>query len=165
MIRRLLYLLPALALALAACDLEIHSPRTDLNGLPTGLAVDFAVEPGEVGQHAPFTARLSVTNTTSDTVRVVTGHGCLAIAHLLRNGKRIPFQGSNWACTAAITTHTFAPGEAREVSWPMRAELYAEYEGDVDGAPAPKGSYIVQASFGTGPSVQKPVVEAVLRVK
>jgi hypothetical protein len=109
-----------------------------------------------------------VTNTTNDTIHVVTAHSCLAIPNVLNNGERIPFRGSGWGCFAAITTHSFGPGEVRSIKWDMKAELYAEQPGDVDGAPAPKGSYVVQAEFDTYPvdgSGRKPAVEAKLRVQ
>jgi hypothetical protein len=162
--------LPLLAavLTLAACPLDVVGPRSDLAGLPPGLDVAFTVEPSEVRQREPFTARLTVTNTTSEAIRVVTSHGCLAIPHVMRDGRRIPFRGSWWGCTAAITTHTFAPGDTRTLTWEMRAELYAEHPGDVEGAPAPRGTYLVQAEFDTfsehGPH-RKPVVERTLRVR
>lgn len=166
MIRAFLLLLPGLALA--ACAFDITGPRFGPEGLPEGLDVTFTVEPGEVGQHAPFTVQLSVTNTTSDPIEVVTAHGCLAIPHVIRDGKRVPFKGSLWGCTAAVTTHTFAPGETRSLTWEMRAELYAQHQGDVDGAPAPTGTYRVQAEFDT-PAVdgssRKPTVERTLRVR
>jgi hypothetical protein len=154
--------------AFAACALEITAPETDLAGLPAGLDVQLTVEPAEVRPHDPFSVRLSVTNTTSDTIHVVTSHGCLAIPHVIRNGQRIPFRGSWWACTAAFASHTFAPGETRTRTWDMRAELYAEHQGDVEGAPAPRGTYLVQAEFGTysetGPWT-RPLIERTLRVK
>jgi hypothetical protein len=156
------------SVAFAACALDIIAPRSDLDSLPPGLDVQFTVEPVEVRQHERFTAQLSVTNTTADTIRVVTSHGCLVIPNVIRNGQRIPFKGSWWGCTAAITTHSFAPGETRMNTWEMAAELYAEHPGDIEGAPAPKGNYLVQAEFDTysenGPS-RKPSVERPLRVK
>lgn len=146
----------------------LTGPQRGLDRLPEGLAVEFTVEPAEVAQHAPFSVQLSVTNTTADPIHVVTAHGCLAIPHVLRNGVRAPFKGSWWACTAAITTHTFAPGETRTRTWDMRAELYAEHPGDVDGVPAPKATYRVQAEFDTyvpGESGRKPFIERTLRVR
>jgi hypothetical protein len=154
--------------ALTACTFDIVGPRAVLENLPGGLDVEFTVEPSEVSQHEPFTTQLRVTNTTSDTIRVVTAHGCLATPHVLRDGRRIPFHGSNWGCTAAITTHTFAPGASRVMTWNMRAELYAEHPGDTGGVPAPRGTYLVRAEFDTfsedGPS-RKPFVERTLRVR
>lgn len=151
---RSLLLFPALALAACAADLAL--PEPSLEGLPPGLDVQFTVSPGVVDKHEPFDAELVVTNTTSDTLRVVTAMGCLATPHVMRDGRRIPFRGSAWLCTAAVTTHTFAPGEARSHTWDMRAELYAENAGEVAGAPAPSGTYSVVAEFGThsedGPS-------------
>jgi hypothetical protein len=94
--------------ALAGCTLEFAGPRFDLEGLPDGLVVQFTVEPAEVRQHEPFSAQLTVTNSTAQTIQVVTAHGCLAVPHVILNGQRIPFKGSWRGCTAAITGHTFA---------------------------------------------------------
>jgi hypothetical protein len=163
---RLLAALPFLALA--ACGADPTGPDPLLNRLPNGLDVRLTVAPPEVSPHAPFTVTLEVTNPTSDTLRVVTAHGCLAVTEVLRGSERVPLQGSGWACYAAITTHTFAPGETRTRTWPMRAELYARDAGDPDGAPAPRGTYTVQARFDTltGDGMPEPLrVEAPLRVR
>lgn len=152
--------------ALAGCNLELAGPGPSLDGLPEGLDVVFTVDPSAVVQHAPFSVRLDVTNTTTATIEVVTAHGCLAIPHVVRNGQRVPFRGSWWGCAAAITMHSFAPGETRSITWDMRAELYAEHTGDVEGAPAPKGNYLVKAEFDIYPvnSGRKPAVTRSLRV-
>jgi hypothetical protein len=153
---------------LTGCPLQISGPQSQLDGLPEGLYVQLTVEPDEVSQHQPFEVRFTATNTTQTTVRVVTAHGCLVIPHVIRDGRRVPFKGSAWGCTAAITTHTFAPAETRSRTWEMRAELYAEHEGEVDGAPAPKGAYRVQAEIETY-SEDRPhpnaTIEAALRVR
>ena len=152
----------------SACEPDIVGPDTSLEGLPPGLRVELAVEPAIVAMHEPFTVRLSVTNTTTSELEVVTAHGCLTVPNVTRNGTRIPFEGSSWICTAAITTHVFAPGETRTRAWEMRAELYAEHPGDRDGAPAPPGVYSVQAEFDTysenGPN-RKPAIGRALVVK
>lgn len=166
MIRRHALLL-AVTLIASACPYELTSPESDLEGLPEGLEVTLTVEPGEVAQHAPFTVRLTVTNTTLETLQVVTAHGCLAVPNVLRSGERVPFEGSWWGCTAAITTHVFPPGETHSRTWEMRAELYAEHPGDVDGAPAPRGTYWVQAEFDTyvPGTAHKPAISKMLRVR
>jgi hypothetical protein len=144
---------PILALVgflFAACSPNPISPAPQFDAAALAeLDISLTVEPGEVAQHAPFEARLTVTNPTADTIRVVTGHGCLAVPSVVRDGVRIPFQGSWWGCTAAITTHTFAPGETRTRTWNMAAELYAQEQGETEGAPAPKGTYTVEARFDT----------------
>jgi hypothetical protein len=154
--------------ALAGCTLDFAGPRFSLEGLPKGLDVQFTVEPGEVRQHEPFSAQLTVTNRTTQAIQVVTAHGCLALPRVILNGQRIPFQGSAWGCTAAITTHSFAPGATRSHTWDMRAELYSEHPGNAAGVPAPRGTYRIQAEFDTfsehGP-VRKPTVETTLHVK
>lgn len=155
-------------LALAACPMEITGPQSSLEGLPKGLDVSLAVEPNEVRQHERFSVQLRVVNTTSETIRVVTSHGCLAVPNVLRDGERVPFRGSGLACTAAITTHTFAPGQIRSITWDMRAELYADQPGARDGAPAPQGVYRVKAEFDTyveGGSGPKPAIDNSLRVR
>jgi hypothetical protein len=166
MLRRIALVLAIVAFA--ACGFELAAPSPDLDGLPAGLAIDFALEPAEIAPGGPFTARLSVTNTTSDTITILTGHGCLVLPNVVRGGERYPFKGTDWGCTAAITGHVFAPGETKRRTWEMSAALYAEDPGDVEGAPAPKGDYLVQAIFGTAPadeSGRRPTVQAALRVK
>jgi hypothetical protein len=166
MIRALLPL--AAGVVLTACPSDITAPQFNLEGLPAGLDVQLTVEPGEVRQHEPFSASLILTNTSTETIQVVTSHGCLVILNVNRNGERIPFQGSSWGCTAAITTHTFAPGATRSYAWNLRAELYAQQAGDVEGAPAPTGAYLVQVVFDTRPEngqTRKPLIERTLRVK
>jgi len=156
------------SVVVAACATAITAPEPSLEGLPEGLSVSLTVAPGQVNQHGPFTVKLDITNTTDEVIRVVTGNGCLVIPHVLRNGMRIPFKGSLWGCTAAVTTHTFPPRETRSRTWEMRAELYAEHAGDVDGVAAPKGIYRVQAEFDTVPepgSFQKPTIEQEIRVR
>jgi hypothetical protein len=115
-----------------------------------------------------FTGRFTATNTTADTIRLVTAHGCLVTPGAFRNGVRVPIQGSAWGCTAAVTVHVFTPGETKSIEWQMRAALYAEHEGDTEGAPAPRASYQVRATFDTTPvdeSGRRPGVEATLRVR
>lgn len=167
MIRKLLPLVAGLTLS--ACPLNITGPQSSVeSGLPEGLNASITVEPGEVRQHEPFVVTLRVENTTGRSIRVVTAHGCLVIPNVILDGRRVPFKGSTWGCTAATATHTFAPGEIRLQTWNMRAELYAAHAGEVDGAPAPKGVYRVQAEFdtltgdGTG---RKPAVETSLEVR
>ena len=164
---RTITLLLAATLA-SACEPDIIGPATALEGLPPGLRVELTVEPAFVSVYEPFTVRLDVTNTTTSELKVVTAHGCLTIPNVMRNETRIPFEGSWWGCTAAITTHVFAPGETRTRVWEMRAQLYAEHPGERDGAPAPPGVYVVQAEFDTysenGPNV-KPVIGRALLVR
>lgn len=166
MLRNLLRLLPCMVLA--ACAFEVAEPRTEFEGLPDGLDAKITVEPGVVAPHAPFEAHFRMTNTTTDTIHITTSHGCLVTFNVIRKAKSVPLEGSSWACTAAITTHSIAPGETWERAWTMRAELYAVHPGDKEGAPAPQGSYIIQAVLGTGPSDgagSHAVAEALLRVK
>jgi hypothetical protein len=159
----------AAVLGTTACAYEIAGPAPAADVvLHPGLEVGFAVQPAEVSQHGSFTAHLTVTNTTGDTIRVGTAHGCLALPSVVRNGAPVPFAGSGWMCTAALTSHAFAPGETRSITWNMRAELYAQNPNDVDGAPAPRGAYRVVAEFDTylpGSPGMKPRIEAPLRVR
>jgi hypothetical protein len=168
-------LLAALAATAAGCGHDPTGarvgPETSMSvveGLPAGLRVEFTVEPGEVAQWAPFDVTLNVTNTTSEEIQVVTAHGCLVLPHVFRNGTRVPFVGTAWGCTAAITTHRFPPGGTRSYHWRLRAELYAEHPGDVEDAPAPTGAYRVTAIFDTFSEqglLAKPMVERALRVR
>lgn len=154
-------------LLLAGC-MEILSPSDSTNGLPDGLEVSLVLDDAEVMQHAPFTARFTATNTTTSTMEIVTPHGCLVLPGVYRNGVRVPFKGSAYGCTAAITTHVFAPGETKTYEWSMRAELYAQEAGDTEGAPAPRGSYVVRVEFELQPppgSQQRPRAETTLVVQ
>jgi hypothetical protein len=163
MIRRFVPILAAAALA--ACDSSAVQPEPHLTFIREGLDASLSVAPNAVGQHEGFAVRLDIRNTTGDTIRVETLGGCLAILDVIRDGHPIPFKGSAWGCTAAITTHTFAPGATRALTWELRAELYAENSGDVDGAPAPSGSYIVQAAhdpYGLG---ARPIAEGTLTLR
>lgn len=164
--RSILVLLPSLILA--ACSLDIATPGPTTDGLPKGLEAELVVEPGTVAQHAPFTVRLRVTNTTADTIRIVTSDTCLALPKVTHSGKWILFKGSIMGCGDAIWTHSFAPGETVSRNWVMRAELYAESAGEEDGPPAPKGTYIIVAEFGGMPGDRvgdRPMVSTPLRVR
>lgn len=135
------------ALALAACADSVL-PGPSLEGLPDGLDVQLAVSPGEVGQLGEFTAALTVTNPTADSLRVTTTSGCLVAPYVFRDGARIPFWGSGSPpCLAAITTHVFAPGETVTKTWTLRAELSPLNPGGAHGDPAPAGAYQVRAEF------------------
>jgi hypothetical protein len=150
---------------LTACGSVLTAPDADLTGLPPGLVAELSVAPSEVPQGGSFDVELRVRNTTPDTVQVITGHGCLVTLQVVQSGRRFPFTGSNFGCRAAITGHRFAPGETRMYRWDMRAELYAQYTGEVDGRPAPKGWYGVVAEFDTRrPDGTKPFVARVLKV-
>jgi hypothetical protein len=163
MARSLWFLIPILTVG--ACLVHPTSPSGTLEGLPTGLAIEFGLDRDEVPPHGPFSAILEITNTREDTVRVVTGMGCLVIPRVVRNGESVPFRGSAWGCTAAVTTHVFPPHETRSMSFDMHAELYAVAFGEVDGAPAPAGLYEVQAVFEVSPVAgRKPMVADTLLV-
>ena len=161
------YVLLVVALVASACPFEIAGPETNLAGLPAGLEVTLDVEPDVVARHAPFTATLTVRNTTSEPISITTASTCLAVPHVLRDGRRIPFVGSWYGCGDAISTHVIPAGEMRIRTWNMRAELYAEEQGDIEGAPAPRGTYRVQAEFDvyTPGTRHKPSVVAPLRVQ
>lgn len=155
------------ALLLTGCSLELVTPGPNTDGLPDGLEISLVVTPNEVSQHAPFHVRFTATNTTAEPMQIVTSHGCLVTPAVFRNGQRLPFAGSGVLCTAAITTHTFLPGETKAFEWVLRAELYAQHDGDVEGAPAPRGTYAVRVEFdiATEGSNRKPGAEATLRVR
>jgi hypothetical protein len=77
MVRTIAYFLASVLLG--ACALDPTVPRLTTDGLPDGLEVSLTVAPDEVRQHQPFTVRFTATNTTSDTIRITTSHGCLVI--------------------------------------------------------------------------------------
>jgi hypothetical protein len=137
-------------IALSACATEIAGPDPVNVSHPEGLLLELTLSSDEVEQHGTLVATVSATNVSGDTVRVVTPGGCLHTLHVYRAGARVPFDGTAWGCRAAITTHVFAPGESRTQEWTLSASLYAEHPGDVEGLPAPRGSYSVRAEFDTG---------------
>jgi hypothetical protein len=151
------------AAALTACTATTDVPGTQANlesaeigGLKVGLAVDpVAVRPGE-----EFAVRFTVANTTGDTIRLHTPHSCLALPHVLRDGKRVPFEGTALGCLAVVRTHVFAPGYEWATVFRLRAALYSENPGDVHGADAPEGEYLVQMVFETAgnPAIRKELV-------
>jgi hypothetical protein len=161
MFRRLAIVLGSLSLA--SCALDLAGPEQQL----PGLKVELSVEPNEVAPGDPFTAHVHLTNTTSDTIKLVTSESCLANLEILQGDERMPFRGEWLGCLTVITTHTFAPGETKTRSWELRAELHAK--STEEPTPAPKGSYVVRAKIGMDPddmsSGRRPVVEAELRVK
>jgi hypothetical protein len=167
MSRRALVICTA-ALTLAACATQITEPPPDQSSAH-GLDVALTVNPAEVAQDERFIVELTVTNTRPATVRLTTSHGCLALPGIYRNGQRIPFEGSGWACRAAITTHAIAPGETVTRSWEMVPRLYAEHPGDPDGVPAPRGAYTARAVFEVfevdGERGTLPTVERTLHVR
>lgn len=153
-------------LLLTGC-IEVLSPYDSTDGLPDGLAISLVLDDNDVAQHAPFMARFTATNTTTSTIQIVTSHGCLVLPGVYRNGVRVPFKGTASGCTAAITTHVFAPGDTKTYEWLMRAELYAEHTGDTEGVPAPRGSYVVRAELELQPpgGAKRPGAEAALVVQ
>lgn len=161
-----LLLIPAVLLI--ACTFEMTAPFRSVDGLPPGLEVEFVVDPGEVSAHDPFTATLTLTNTRSDTLEVVTGNGCLVNLSISRDGEWVPFQGGGpWGCLTVVTTHTFPPGETRTMTWDIRAEI-SEFMGEEAGAPVEPGTYLVQVEFDTvtrDRSGRKPTLEAELVVR
>ncbi len=153
-----------LSIALSGCAIESLNPQITNEGLPDGFDVSLTVEPEEVIRHAPFVVRITATNTTTDTIDIVTANSCLVRIGVFRGGMRVPMQGSDGGCRTAITTHSFAPGVTWEMDWPMRAELYAQHAGETNGAPVPIGSYRIRAEFDLLSNL-RPAVEATLQVR
>jgi hypothetical protein len=166
MIRRLALLVAGLALA--ACTLDGVFPQPSLDGLPQGLDVRLTVAPEAVGALGEFSAVLTLTNTTADSLRFTTTDGCLATPNVYREGVRYLFWGSGSPpCLTALTTHSFAPGETLTKTWNMRAELSPVNPGGAHGDPAPAGTYQVQAEFRiyTDGALKRAAVESTLRVR
>jgi len=154
-------------LALSACNGVISGPDPVHVTIPAGLRLELTLSTDRVEQHGEFMTTVTATNVSDHTLSVVTPSGCLYTLDVYRGDVRVPFDGTAWGCHTAITTHVFAPGESRTHEWMLRARLYAEHPGDVEGAPAPKGTYSVRARFDTawqtgGPA---PVVARTLTVR
>lgn len=164
MYRKLLLLL-ASAVA-AACSSVATDPTAMLDGLPKGLAVEFTMDPVEVGPHDPFTVSLSLTNTTAKTITIVTPNHALVMPKVTSDRERILFHGADLGFFPVVTAHTFAPGEVVTRNWELRAELMStDSAGSVIWLPAPPGTYLVQVEFQLGEEGRRPTVGAELQVK
>jgi hypothetical protein len=166
-VRNTVPVLAAALLFLTGCNDSITGvPLENRQGIPDEIAVGMTLVPDEVDPHGSFTAVFQLRNRSHRTVRITTPHSCLVVPGVYRGSERVPFQGSWYACLTVLTTHTFEPGESRTISWDMKAELYAQHQGDPDGAPAPPGPYVVRAEFEMyNEDGTRPGVGALLRVR
>lgn len=148
------------SLIIAACSSATTDPTILLDDLPYGLAVEFTMDPVEVGPHDPFSVSLSLTNTTNDTITIVTPNHALAMPRVVRDGERILFRGSDLGFFPVVTTRTFAPGEQVTRTWELRAELMSMDDDDeIVWLPAEPGAYLVQVEFQVGAVDERPLTE------
>lgn len=164
MYRKLTFLLASVMVA--ACSSSVTDPTDTLAGLPKGLAVEFTMDPVEVGPHEPFTVSLKLTNTTARTITIDTPNQHLVHPKVTQGGERVLFRGSDLGVLPAHATHTFPPGEVVTRSWEVRAELMStDSAGNVIWLPAQLGTYLVEVEFQLGGEGRRPAVGDTLKVK
>ncbi|MDQ4076589.1 MAG: hypothetical protein M3220_10135 [Chloroflexota bacterium] len=107
-----------------------------------GIRVTLSLSPSEVERTYSFTARVSLTNTGSQTATWTSGYGCLAFLNVYRSGERIPLKGTDFGCIAAVGSWQIAPGDSLVGEYPLRAQR-------TDGAPLAPGEYRLEADLNT----------------
>ncbi len=152
-------------LVLAACATDPSGPQA-LDGPLNGLEAHLRVESGEVSRGEAFTVRLDVTNTTQDTIVVVTPHSCLYLLGVTRDRQPVEFDGSTLWCFTVFRSHVFLPGETRSYSHELTARMYLTHSGSVGMVAAPAGTYLMEARFEVPPEAgRRLVARTLLRVR
>jgi hypothetical protein len=108
---------------------------------PSGIVVTLTVSPERVTPPATVVAVLRYENTSADTVNVSSGAGCLSFAAVFSGTTHIPFESTDYACTAAGMAHPVAPGESIGMEWPLPI--------GGTGVALPRGTYRFVASLNT----------------
>ena len=141
-----------LVLALAGCDsslLDLGS-EADRQALSegknvatvNGIRVTWSLDRSEVMRGQSFTARLSLTNTGSQTATWTSSYGCLAFLNIYRGGERIPVKGTDFLCGAVVTSRQIAPGAALVQEYSLQAQR-------TDGVPLAPGEYRLVADLNS----------------
>jgi hypothetical protein len=137
----------ALAGILTACTMPAGVEPKDASAKrsshvdPSGIMVTLTVSPERVTPPATIVAVLRYENTSADTVNVSSGAGCLSFAAVFSGTTHIPFESTDYACTAAGMAHPVAPGESIGMEWPLPI-------GET-GVALPRGTYRFVASLNT----------------
>jgi hypothetical protein len=108
---------------------------------PSGIVVTLTVSPERVTPPATVVAVLRYENTSADTVNVSSGAGCLSFAAVFFGTTHIPFESTDYACTAAGMAHPMAPGESMGMEWTLPI--------GGTGVALPRGTYRFVASLNT----------------
>lgn len=107
-----------------------------------GIRATLSLNPFEVERTQKFTARLTLTNTGSQTATWTSGSGCLAFLNVYRGEERIPFKGTDFGCFAVVTSRQIAPGASLVQEYSLQAQR-------TDGVPLAPGEYRLQADMAT----------------
>ena len=140
-----------LVLALAGCDLSLLDPGSEADrqalsegknvATVNGIRATWSLDRSEVMRGQSFTARLSLTNTGSQTATWTSSYGCLAFLNIYRGGERIPVKGTDFLCGAAVTSRQIAPGAA--------VQEYSLQAQRTDGVPLAPGEYGLVADLNS----------------
>lgn len=140
-----------LVLAVPACnssllDLGSEADRQVVEGkneaMVNGIRATLSLHPAEVERTHGFTARLSLTNTGSQTATWTSGYGCLAFLNVYQGEERIPLKGTDFGCFAVVTSRQIAPGASLVQEYSLVAQR-------TDGASLARGEYRLQADMVT----------------
>jgi hypothetical protein len=140
-----------LVLAVTGCnsslvDLGSEAERQAIEGknevIVNGIRATLSLDPSQVERTQKFAARLTLTNTGSQTATWTSGHGCLAFLNVYRGEERVPFKGTDFGCIAVITSRQIAPGASLVQEYSLQAQR-------TDGAPVAPGEYRLQADLAT----------------
>lgn len=145
-----------LVLAVTGCnaslvDLESEADRKAIEGknevVVNGIRATLSLNPSEVERTQKFTARLTLTNTGSQTTTWTNGAGCLAFLNVYRGEERVQFKGTDFGCTAVVTSRQIAPGASLVQEYSLQAQR-------TDGAPLAPGEYRLQADLITANGIK-----------
>ncbi len=129
---------PWLLIILTACLFADPVGPSEADAL--GLHLSLTIQPDSVRPGDSFSARVSIENPTSNGVTLTSSAGCIAFVGVYTgNDRHEEFEGTNLACTAAITDFVVPPQDSIITVWPVRA-------GDADG-PAQSGTYEFRVDF------------------
>jgi hypothetical protein len=136
----------AAVMVVAGCgglDLVAPGPPVAGDGELTagGLHVSLTLSASTVAPPGLIVAELRYDNRGAAPVTVTSSYGCLSFAGVYRDGLRIPFPSTEYACTAAVTNRELAPGAVVGMEWPL----------EIGGVELPPGSYVFVAHLNTHP--------------
>ncbi len=129
---------PLLLVFLTACLFGDPVGPSEVDAL--GLHLSLTIQPDSVRPGDSFSARVSIENPTSNGVTLTSSAGCIAFVGVYTgNDRHEEFEGTNLACTAAITDFVVPPQDSIITVWPIRA-------GNTVG-PAESGTYEFRVDF------------------
>jgi hypothetical protein len=138
-----------MAVVVAGCgglDLVAPGPPVAGDGELTagGVHVSLTLSASTVAPPGVIVAELRYENRGSAPVTVTSAYGCLSFAGVYRDGLRIPFPSTEYACTAAVTNRELAPGAVVGMDWSLVI--------GGAGVELPPASYLFVAHLNTHPN-------------